>query len=101
MTGRNKEELNGVNLLGNQKNKYPTDYAPEMLESFQMCIRDRGAGVAVRADDQLAGSGQTFFREQRMLDAHCADVEEMCIRDRLFLSLYDKHYPKERTRNHE
>ena len=36
-----------------------------------------GAGVAVRADDQLAGSGQTFFREQRMLDAHCADVEEV------------------------
>ena len=34
MTGRNKEELNGVTLLGNQKNKYPTDYAPEMLESF-------------------------------------------------------------------
>ena len=34
MTGRNKEELNGVTLLGNRKNKYPTDYAPEMLESF-------------------------------------------------------------------
>ena len=31
MTGRNKEELNGVTLLGNQKNKYPADYAPEML----------------------------------------------------------------------
>jgi len=36
-----------------------------------------GAGVAVRADDELTGSGQTFFREQRMLDAHCADVEEV------------------------
>ena len=34
MTGRNKEELNGVTLLGSQKNKYPSDYAPEMLETF-------------------------------------------------------------------
>ncbi|MDK4683744.1 preQ(1) synthase [Kingella negevensis] len=31
---RNAEELNGVTLLGNQKTQYPTDYAPEMLESF-------------------------------------------------------------------
>ena len=34
MTGRNKEELNGVTLLGSQKNNYPSDYAPEMLETF-------------------------------------------------------------------
>ena len=34
MSGRNKEELNGVTLLGNQGTKYPMDYAPEMLESF-------------------------------------------------------------------
>ena len=34
MSGRNKEELNGVTLLGNQGKKYPMDYAPEMLETF-------------------------------------------------------------------
>ena len=27
-----RQELNGVTLLGSQKNKYPSDYAPEMLE---------------------------------------------------------------------
>lgn len=31
---RSDNELTGVSLLGNQKVKYPTDYAPEMLESF-------------------------------------------------------------------
>ena len=34
MSGRSKEELKGVSLLGNQKVSYPTDYAPEMLETF-------------------------------------------------------------------
>lgn len=34
MSGRNKEELNCVTLLGNQGTKYPMDYAPEMLETF-------------------------------------------------------------------
>ena len=34
MSGRAKEELEGVSLLGNQKVSYPTDYAPEMLETF-------------------------------------------------------------------
>ena len=29
-----KEELERVTLLGNSKVKYPTDYAPEMLETF-------------------------------------------------------------------
>ena len=33
--------------------------------------------MAVRADDKLTGSGQTFFRQQRVLDAHCANVEEV------------------------
>ena len=32
---RSDNELTGVSLLGNQKVKYPTDYAPEMLESFK------------------------------------------------------------------
>ncbi|MCI5752163.1 MAG: preQ(1) synthase [Oscillospiraceae bacterium] len=34
VTGRNKEETEGITLLGNQKTKYPDDYAPEMLETF-------------------------------------------------------------------
>lgn len=34
MSGRNKEELKDVTLLGNQGTKYPMDYAPEMLETF-------------------------------------------------------------------
>ncbi len=32
---RTKEELSGVTLLGSQKNSYPQDYAPELLETFQ------------------------------------------------------------------
>lgn len=31
---RNDEELAGVTLLGNTGTVYPTDYAPEMLETF-------------------------------------------------------------------
>lgn len=31
---RNEEELGNVSLLGNQNTKYPTDYAPEVLEIF-------------------------------------------------------------------
>ena len=31
---RNEEELGNVSLLGNQHTKYPTDYAPEVLETF-------------------------------------------------------------------
>ena len=34
MSGRRKEELNGVTLLGSGKNSYKTDYAPEVLETF-------------------------------------------------------------------
>ena len=33
-SGRNKEELETVTILGNQKVKYPDDYAPELLEWF-------------------------------------------------------------------
>lgn len=32
---RTESELSGVSLLGNQRVKYPTDYAPELLESFK------------------------------------------------------------------
>ncbi|MBR2265499.1 MAG: NADPH-dependent 7-cyano-7-deazaguanine reductase QueF [Paludibacteraceae bacterium] len=31
---RNKQELEGLTLLGNQHNNYPTDYTPEVLETF-------------------------------------------------------------------
>ena len=31
---RTKEELQGVSLLGENKTKYPADYAPEVLETF-------------------------------------------------------------------
>ncbi len=34
MTGRTKEEMAGISLLGNQKTVYKSDYAPELLESF-------------------------------------------------------------------
>jgi len=32
---RNEEELTGVTLLGNTGVKYPTEYAPEVLETFK------------------------------------------------------------------
>ena len=31
---RTSDELEGVTLLGNKKTEYPTDYAPQMLETF-------------------------------------------------------------------
>ena len=34
MEGRTAEEKQGITLLGNQKTKYPADYAPQMLETF-------------------------------------------------------------------
>ena len=34
MTGRNAEELQGVNLLGNQNTRYKYDYDPSVLETF-------------------------------------------------------------------
>ena len=34
MSGRSSEETQGISLLGNNKTKYPDDYAPEMLETF-------------------------------------------------------------------
>ena len=34
MSGRTKEELNSVSLLGNRNVQYPDDYAPELLETF-------------------------------------------------------------------
>ena len=34
MSGRSKEETQGVTLLGNQGTKYPDNYAPEVLETF-------------------------------------------------------------------
>ncbi len=33
-TGRTKEEMEGVTLLGDKRTEYPTDYAPQVLETF-------------------------------------------------------------------
>ena len=42
MTGRSKEETENITLLGNQKTKYPDDYAPEVLENFiNKAIKDK------------------------------------------------------------
>lgn len=35
MAGRTKEETNGVTLLGSQNTQYKSDYAPEVLETFE------------------------------------------------------------------
>ena len=35
MSGRNKKELEGVSLLGNRDVSYPSDYAPQVLETFK------------------------------------------------------------------
>ena len=34
MQGRTETELKDITLLGNQKTKYPSDYAPQVLETF-------------------------------------------------------------------
>lgn len=34
MSGRIEEEIQGITRLGSQKNVYPDDYAPQMLETF-------------------------------------------------------------------
>lgn len=34
MEARTKEETEGITLLGSQGTKYPSDYAPEILETF-------------------------------------------------------------------
>lgn len=34
MSGRSKNETEGITQLGSQGTKYPMDYAPEMLETF-------------------------------------------------------------------
>ncbi len=33
--GRSKDEMEGVTLLGDKGVEYPTDYAPEMLQTFE------------------------------------------------------------------
>jgi 7-cyano-7-deazaguanine reductase len=34
MEGRNSQEKEGITLFGNQGTKYPSDYAPQVLETF-------------------------------------------------------------------
>ena len=45
MSGRSKEDLEGVSLLGSQKVSYPTDYAPQMLETFPTNHQDTDYSV--------------------------------------------------------
>ena len=35
---REENEINELTLLGNTGVKYPTDYAPEMLETFELSL---------------------------------------------------------------
>lgn len=35
MSGRNKEETKGLTLLGNSRTRYPSDYDPSVLETFE------------------------------------------------------------------
>ncbi|WP_028560629.1 preQ(1) synthase [Paenibacillus pinihumi] len=35
MSGREKEDLSGITLLGNQGTVYPSEYSPGILESFE------------------------------------------------------------------
>lgn len=35
MNGRDKTQLQDITLLGNRNNAYPTNYAPEVLETFE------------------------------------------------------------------
>ena len=41
MTGRNENERGSITLLGNKNTGYPTDYAPEVLETFPNKHPDR------------------------------------------------------------
>jgi 7-cyano-7-deazaguanine reductase len=34
-TEQNKKQIDGITLLGEKNTKYPTDYAPEILETFE------------------------------------------------------------------
>lgn len=38
---RTEKELEGISLLGNQNVKYPTDYSPELLETFENKHQER------------------------------------------------------------
>lgn len=40
-SGRTQAELSGITELGNRQVKYPTDYAPEVLETFVNKHQDR------------------------------------------------------------
>lgn len=41
MTGRQKDEMEDVTLLGNQNNKYAFDYDPSVLETFENKHQDK------------------------------------------------------------
>ena len=57
MSGRKSQELEGITLLGNQKTKYPDDYAPEVLETFE----HQNSQVYVRSQDNRILQRSTFL----------------------------------------
>lgn len=48
-SGRSSTELKGVSLLGNQDTKYPTNYSPEILETFVNKHKDNDYIVSLDA----------------------------------------------------
>ena len=70
MSGRKSQELEGITLLGNQKTKYPDDYAPEVLETFENNIQrmiilsnlmHQNSQVYVRSQDSRILQRSTFL----------------------------------------
>ena len=59
MSGRKSQELEGITLLGNQKTKYPDDYAPEVLETFEN--KHQNSQVYVRSQDSRILQRSTFL----------------------------------------
>ena len=70
MSGRKSQELEGITLLGNQKTKYPDDYAPEVLETFEnkhpendyfVKLMHQNSQVYVRSQDSRILQRSTFL----------------------------------------
>ena len=70
MSGRKSQELEGITLLGNQKTKYPDDYAPEVLETFEnkhqrmiilSNLMHQNSQVYVRSQDSRILQRSTFL----------------------------------------
>lgn len=63
---RNEEDLTGISLLGNQHTKYPTKYAPEILETFDNKHPERDYRVTLKCPEFTSlcpKTGQPDFAE--------------------------------------